>query len=356
MKRVNRMNKKVKIIMMCLSLSFWIVACGLQSEMVNDDNNSSRTYDIEMKNDIVNNEVSQKEEENKDKITFPKVSVNNTLLGITMDVIDGMGAKDKYLICTMDGVTYAIGGDESFLDRAGYLHCESDLTYDFLYNSYSINQGATGQEYIGDYLVEFKTTDTELSSDTKNTVLHNITYLVDLEKLTGDNKYSLILNISSEDIHKLEEAKAVVKEMIMSIKKTDNNTSEELQEDDYLPKEYTFPIDVYYTDKSSGYEETVMLISWINTQDRPGELVIIGPEGQRGVLNEEYSIGGHYLYEFGKTGGGKYYIHGGTDVKLEDTIISVTSMESYLDLYHYFEIHDDVPDYILHRQDEDYDY
>ncbi|MBR3825686.1 MAG: hypothetical protein IKJ39_10890 [Lachnospiraceae bacterium] len=356
MKRVKRANKKMMITLLCLNLLLGMTACGSKEGVLNDEIDSSNITKGGENNEFVNNEIFIKEEANKKKITVPKVSANNTVLGITMDVIDGMGVAGKYLICTMDGVTYAIGTEKSLHGKAGYLHNESDLTYDFFYDGYSISQGTSGQECIGAYFVEFQTTDTELHSDTKTAVLHNMTYLVDLKDLTGNDEYSLILNISSEDVNKLDEAKVLAKEMIASIRKAENNNSKELQEVSYLPKEYTFPIDVYYTDKSSGYEETVMLISWINTEDRPGEMVVIGPEGQRGILNEEYSIGGHYLYEFGKTNGGEYYIHGGTDVKLKDTIIGVMSMESYLDLYHYYEIYDDVPDYILHRQDEDYDY
>ena len=361
MKRVKRENKKMMITLLCLNLLLGMTACGSKEGVDNDSEKFKSNFqgeellETDAKVDDWRSE-SITESNEQSQLTYPKVSVDNKILGITIDAIDGMGAVEEYLVCNMNGVAYAIGSTDSELRRhAGFLYEKADWSYE-LYNSYSVSQGISGQEYIGDYLVEFMATDTELSSDTKTLTLHNITYLISLENLTGDSERSVVLNLTSENIDKLELAKSVAKEIIGSIRKIDKEIIEETVEDDYLPKEYVFPIDVYFTDKSTGYDDTVMLISWVNMTDKPGELIVIGPEGQRGVLNEEYSYGGHYLYEFGKTGGGEYYIHGGTDTQLIDSYIMVSSMEGYLEYYHYYEIHDEVPDYILNRPAEDEDF
>lgn len=353
--------KRIKILILCLIVLVGMVACGTKeetddgSEKLNEDIQSAELADANVMVEGWKLETILESKE-QSQSAYPKVSVNNKILGITIDAIDGMGAVEEYLVCNMNGVAYSIGSTDSELGRlAGFLHKKADWSYE-LYNSYSVSRGLSGQEYIGDCLVEFMTTDTELSSDTKTLTLYNVTYLVSLENLTGDTKRSVVLNLTSEDVDKLEKAKAVAKEIIGSIRKMEKEIEEETVENDYLPKEYTFPIDVYFTDKSTGYDDTVMLISWTNMMDKPGELIVIGPNGQRGVLNKEYSYGGHYLYEFGKTSGGEYYIHGGTDTQLIGSYIMVSSMEGYLEYYHYYEIYDEVPDYILNRPAEDEEY
>lgn len=285
-------------------------------------------------------------------------SISNPSLKVTMAIPEDVEVKDDVLKFSMNGVVYLIGdGTESLADILKNTYYKKAVTVVFG-SEPDIMVGKTKVGYIGTIPAEFGTAIYDLQISTRKMNMYGMAYKVSVDELSGIGNRDLILYACSEEAEALNEAQVVMKEIAYSLRALDMSLLEEKEEEVQRPvgSQYFYPIDVYWYDASDGYTNTVMLITWDNLTDEPVELGVTGPRGQMGMLNTEYSMGGHYLYEFGVTNGGEYYIHGGTDKQLINATVSVMDMAEYLDIFHYVETHDgEVPDYAHNRVNEEED-
>lgn len=285
--------------------------------------------------------------------------VSSDALGVTLAVPDAAEVKDDYLVCQRNDVVYVIGDGNAGVREV------SETLYSTVYASVfgdkeHVSVGTAKQGYLGQLPAEYCTATVDMQVSTREITLYSIAYVVSVQEISGVTAKRLVLYACSESAEALNEAQVILKEIAYSVRKLDEEALYAPEEDGVdrpLGSDYFYPIDVYWYDESTGYENTVMVITWDNMLDEPGYLEVFGPMGQKGVMNEEYSYGGHYLYEFGVTNGGEYYIHGGTDKQLTNATISVLSMDEYMDLFHYVDANDgEVPDYILNREFDEEEY
>lgn len=284
-------------------------------------------------------------------------SVSNQNLGIVIALPSGMGELGEYLTCVIGDVTYIIGDVNQGVDELSKtLYKEVVKSVWGTKDKVKVNHLKSG--YVDHLAADFCTASVDMQISTRKTTVYSIAYAISVQDVSGVTGSRLLLYACSENPADLEEAQVILKEIAGSVRKADDKLLQDKGEQENVDRplgaDFLYPIDIYWFDASEGSENTVVLIEWTNVIDEPGLLEVYGPDDQIGWLNEDYSMSGHYLYEFGVTHGGEYYIHGGTDKKLLGATISVMSMERYLDLFHYVDTHDgEVPDYILNRPAEE---
>lgn len=282
-------------------------------------------------------------------------SVSNPALNVFLALPSGAEVKDSYLVFEMNDVTYVIGDSAEALEELVENEFYKKVCVTVYGSKSDIKVTASKKGYIGSYEAEYCTSSADLQVSTREEEMYGIAYKVSLEDLSGVSNRSLVMYACSEDVEALNEAQVVLKEIVYSARKLDMSLVEKEEEEEITDRpvgvDYFYPIDVYWYDASEGYTNTIMLITWDNMFDKPEELNVIGPDGQIGRLNQDYTSAGHYVYEFGVTNGGEYYIQGGTDKQLVNATISVMGIEEYIDMYHYVEEHDgELPEHIQNRE------
>ncbi len=282
-------------------------------------------------------------------------AISNPSLNVLLAVPQDAEVNNDVLQFSMNGVIYMVGDGTKSMDVILENDYYKNAVTTVFGSKQTIKVVKKESGYVGSFPAEFGMATYDLQISTRKMKMYGLAYKVSLEEVSGVAGRELILYACSEDVEALQEAPVVLKEIAYSARNYEQVKVEEQEVVDYpIGAEFFYPIDVYWNDASDGYTNTVMLITWDNLLDEPVRLEVTGPRGQNGILNEEYSMGGHYLYEFGVTDGGEYYIHGGTDVQLLNATVSVMSMEQYLDMFHYVEVHDgEVPDYAHNRVNEE---
>ena len=305
----------------------------------------------------------------------------NPVLGIYLALPKDMKVDGNWLVGSYNGVTYVVGSSTDSITEL----CKGDLFKKAVTGVLGYESDATVRTLDSGYMYGFEATycDTtyETLVSTKKATHHSICYALSSDEFSNSTE-RLILYAVSEDIGSLELAEEVLRSISLSVRhqtkegvadtSLNNGGSDKIKDrgDDKgdaikpgityreNPKENPFEepvytIDLFWHNRGKGYLNTVFLIEWENIEAEPLELAVRGPEGQMGILNQEYSTAGHYVYEMGITDEGSFRITGTTDVQLTGVSVCAMDMTDYMEFYHYYEVYDELPDYILNRPDEE---
>lgn len=190
--------------------------------------------------------------------------------------------------------------------------------------------------YCYDFTGEYFATTVTTKVSTKKVTTYALCYYLNLSSSEQVAFYA-----SVEDPALLAYADEMLSEIIRSIEQYDRDDDvEEVQTSqkpsDNKAEEERLKFDVTI-DGDGPHDNAVLVFEWTNAKVEPTAIEVTGPNGQAGVLNKEYSVPGHYVFEFGYATAGEYHIVGETEEVLKECEINVSSWEGYMDVDHYYE-------------------